>query len=169
MPRWSPDGRQIAFLADRGGGTAVYLIPPLGGAQRKVADLGVPWLESPGPILIAFGANPWSPDGRHLVLARSGEQGVQGLWRVDIENGEETRLTEGNDFSATALDDREHEPSEVRGDGSGQEGPGRITRVSTIQDKVSSPLSGSSSGTPLLHEGMAKPFISVLDRVKGVH
>ena len=101
MPRWSPDGRQIAFLADRGGGTAVYLIPPLGGAQRKVADLGVPWLESPAPILIAFGANPWSPDGRHLVLARSGEQGVQGLWRVDIENGEETRLTEGNDFSAS--------------------------------------------------------------------
>ncbi len=64
-PRWSPDGRWIAFLTDRDGEPALWLAPtdfgeagPLAGAPKGI--LSPPF---------------WSPDGRHIaVLARAPEQ-----------------------------------------------------------------------------------------------
>ena len=40
-PSWSPDGRKIAFLRRRAGGPAVevWRIAPLGGTERKLADI----------------------------------------------------------------------------------------------------------------------------------
>ena len=35
-PRWSPDGRQIAFISNRGGNTSLYLQTVLGGAQTQL-------------------------------------------------------------------------------------------------------------------------------------
>ena len=38
-PAWSPDGSSIAFLRDLPGGrSAVFLVPPIGGPERKVAE-----------------------------------------------------------------------------------------------------------------------------------
>jgi dipeptidyl aminopeptidase/acylaminoacyl peptidase len=37
-PAWSPDGRYIAFIRDPGPSGAVYLISPLGGPDRKIAE-----------------------------------------------------------------------------------------------------------------------------------
>ncbi len=55
--RWSPDGRQIAFLSDRRDGTAqLYLMPGEGGEARQITNL-------------ARGANDirWRPDGQALL------------------------------------------------------------------------------------------------------
>src|SRR5262249_8477060 len=38
-PAWSPDGRQIAFVRD---GTGIFLISPLGGGEKKVAETLAP-------------------------------------------------------------------------------------------------------------------------------
>ena len=38
-PRWSPDGRQIAFLSNRDGATQIYLADTAGGNIRKVTSL----------------------------------------------------------------------------------------------------------------------------------
>jgi dipeptidyl aminopeptidase/acylaminoacyl peptidase len=75
-PRFSPDGRTLAFLSDRRlvveedpkapkpedreDGTQVYLLPLDGGEARRVTDLprGVDWFE-------------WSPDGGRLVVGSS--------------------------------------------------------------------------------------------------
>src|SRR5439155_232933 len=35
-PRWSPDGRQIAFISNRGGNTSLYLQAVSGGAQTQL-------------------------------------------------------------------------------------------------------------------------------------
>ena len=35
-PRWSPDGKQIAFISNRGGNTSLYLQTVLGGAQTQL-------------------------------------------------------------------------------------------------------------------------------------
>jgi Tol biopolymer transport system component/DNA-binding SARP family transcriptional activator len=58
-PRWSPDGTEIAFLAEwkgPGGGTSQILVIPAGGGTPTVLPIGGR----------AAGGPEWSPDGRHL-------------------------------------------------------------------------------------------------------
>ena len=58
-PRWSPDGRQIAFLSNRGDKekpAQIYIIPFDGGEARPLTDIE-------GEITLV----DWSPDGRKLL------------------------------------------------------------------------------------------------------
>jgi len=62
-PRWSPDGRSLAFVSDRGEKSQVFVAPLAGGEARQVtkAKWGV---SSPA----------WSPDGTRIAYAaRTGE------------------------------------------------------------------------------------------------
>ncbi|HEY3368453.1 MAG TPA: S9 family peptidase [Symbiobacteriaceae bacterium] len=56
-PRWSPDGRTLAFVSDRGGDRQVWLIDRFGGEARPITAM-------------RNGAgNPvWSPDGRRIAF-----------------------------------------------------------------------------------------------------
>ncbi len=56
-PRWSPDGREIAFLSDRGGAKQVWIIAPDGGEARQVTSGAL----SPSELA-------WAPDGRSLAF-----------------------------------------------------------------------------------------------------
>ncbi|MEW6455331.1 MAG: hypothetical protein AB1410_01275 [Acidobacteriota bacterium] len=38
-PRWSPDGKRIAFLSDREKKTQIYIISPFGGESEKLTDV----------------------------------------------------------------------------------------------------------------------------------
>ena len=67
QPRWSPDGSKIAFLADRGDGQDVFWVPPTGGAAPRIASTGFRYLDR-FTALRALGSQPWSRDGRSLVL-----------------------------------------------------------------------------------------------------
>jgi dipeptidyl aminopeptidase/acylaminoacyl peptidase len=67
-PRFSPDGRRIAFVRgdEQGDGDAqVWVMRAGGGEAWQVTSLrhGATWGGD--------GANPWSPDGRHLVVHSS--------------------------------------------------------------------------------------------------
>ena len=95
-PRWSPDNRWIAFASGRDGPAAIYLVPPLGGSVRKLVDLESPALNLDGLI----GANPWSPDGRFLVYSRAGAADGPAVFKIDVENGSETQLTDPDNNEA---------------------------------------------------------------------
>ena len=62
FPSWSPDGRQIAFARMAQEGSGIYLIPALGGPERKLADSAFTYfLQTP---------LSWSPDGKLLAYQR---------------------------------------------------------------------------------------------------
>jgi len=114
MPRWSPDGRWLAFLSDRSGSMQIYLLPLSGGEARQVS-----WFKQSVTDFC------WRPDGRALLVvsawkteddqpAEQNEAVVQvwtrldeswdgtgykysrhqQLWLVDLENDQPaTRLT----------------------------------------------------------------------------
>lgn len=76
LPRWSPDGRWIAYTV-RGAETraSIWLVPADGGAPRRVTDDGEnDW------------GGAWSPDGRFLYFS-SDRGGSMNLWRVAIDEG----------------------------------------------------------------------------------
>jgi Tol biopolymer transport system component len=93
LPRWSPDGQNLAFLSDRGLGTNIYLIPPLGGAERKLAETHIPYLEGFDDAWSALGALPWSPDGKELLFSRLQPTGEIAIWKIDLVTAQETQLT----------------------------------------------------------------------------
>jgi Tol biopolymer transport system component len=57
-PRWSPDGKTIAFTSSRGGSTQVWLLPLDGGEARQLTKLPI---DVSGAI--------WSPWGDKIALA----------------------------------------------------------------------------------------------------
>jgi dipeptidyl aminopeptidase/acylaminoacyl peptidase len=54
-PRWSPDGRWIAFESNRDGSYQIWLMPAAGGEARKLTQVST---EATGPV--------WSPSGDKL-------------------------------------------------------------------------------------------------------
>jgi eukaryotic-like serine/threonine-protein kinase len=82
-PAWSPDGRYLAFLRETDTGDSYYVIPALGGAERKIADAYV--------IRTTDGRTlDWSPDGRYLVVAdkMTPQDPRLSILLLSVENGE---------------------------------------------------------------------------------
>jgi Tol biopolymer transport system component len=86
-PAWSPDGSQIAFYRKK----SVFLISPLGGAERRLADVEV--LDY-GPFNIRAASLAWSPDGKWLAaMDQASEQYAPGATLINVFAGEKRYLT----------------------------------------------------------------------------
>ncbi|HEX2883031.1 MAG TPA: S9 family peptidase [Candidatus Limnocylindria bacterium] len=103
-PRWSPDGRTIAFVSDRhpnadlGWRTDIYLVDV---RNREVRQL------SPGSGRQSWGSPAWSPDGAWIAAigTRDWKRGVlrqASVWRIRVRDGREEDLTGAADLEAAA-------------------------------------------------------------------
>jgi dipeptidyl aminopeptidase/acylaminoacyl peptidase len=117
-PQWSPDGRWIAFAADRGDKRQIHLIRAGGGEAWALTDEDED-----------VGSFAWSPDGSRIAFTRSEEESetdeqreeqygayaveddeyrLVHLWMVQVperpETAEARRLTEGDEFTVSGFD-----------------------------------------------------------------
>lgn len=59
-PRWSPDGKKLAFVSTRGGTPQIWMIAPSGGEAFQITNIST---GASGVI--------WSPTGKHLAFVSS--------------------------------------------------------------------------------------------------
>jgi eukaryotic-like serine/threonine-protein kinase len=85
-PAWSPDGRYIAFARFSEREKGIYIVPALGGTERKVF--------SPDWVSIDTCTIAWSPDGKYLAYVdRSSPQTRYGIWLISVESLERRQIT----------------------------------------------------------------------------
>ena len=84
-PRFSPDGRRIAFASTRSGDRMEIWLAAADGSGPKQLTRG------PGS---SQGLPCWSPDGRRVAFDSLGEGGHSDIWTIDVEGGAPRRLTQ---------------------------------------------------------------------------
>jgi Tol biopolymer transport system component/DNA-binding winged helix-turn-helix (wHTH) protein len=77
VPAWSPDGGTIAFVRWTEDNSEIFLLPALGGVERRVVSLGVGLLH-----LIRIS---WSPDGKWIAYPAYGSKGSQEIYLVSLD------------------------------------------------------------------------------------
>ncbi|MBO7745933.1 TolB family protein [Paenibacillus sp. MWE-103] len=78
---WSPDGRTLAYCAERDGEYDIYEIPVDGGIERQ--------------LTFAEGLNDgpeYSPDGKHIWF-NSVRSGLMQVWRMNADGSGQTQMT----------------------------------------------------------------------------
>jgi eukaryotic-like serine/threonine-protein kinase len=88
-PAWSPDGQTIAFMREFASGKfGIYVIPALGGVERKLMEVFVPetgWL--PGPYLA------WMPDSKWIIYThKDAPDHPTSLFMMQIDSRESRRV-----------------------------------------------------------------------------
>lgn len=84
LPRFSPDGKTIAFVGNYDGSRDIYTVPVSGGVPTRVTY-------GPGGKTIS----DWTPDGKSLLFATNafaGLQRTQQLWTVPVTGGMPSKL-----------------------------------------------------------------------------
>jgi Tol biopolymer transport system component len=92
-PVWSPDGRYIAFCRIQKGETGIYIIPAIGGAERRVREAH--WEKQDfDDVLWLAGRLSWSPDGKLLAFSdRASRDDESSIFLLSLDSLEIRRLT----------------------------------------------------------------------------
>lgn len=80
-PKFSPNGKYLAYVSDKSGGFEVYVCKPDGSGMKQ--------LTSEKGNVIEF---DWSSDSEKIVYDSQSE-GVSSVWVVDVEKGSKQNLT----------------------------------------------------------------------------
>jgi dipeptidyl aminopeptidase/acylaminoacyl peptidase len=83
-PRWSPDGKEVAFVSDRDGRNAIFIVDAGGGAPRRLTRGENERAEQTDPA--------WSPDGREIAHVQN-EEGAMRLMVTSVAEGRSRGFT----------------------------------------------------------------------------
>ncbi|MES2523421.1 MAG: amidohydrolase family protein [Gemmatimonadota bacterium] len=84
QPRFSPDGKRLAFVSDRSGGENVWTMSLDRKDTTQITKGNLNMYVSP----------EWTPDGRYVVASRSGGLGGTGkLWMYHVDGGNGIQLS----------------------------------------------------------------------------
>lgn len=83
---WSPDGKTLAYCAERNGEFDIYTIPIEGGTEKRLTN--APGLDD-GP--------DYSPDGEYVYF-NSFRTGQMKIWRMKTDGSEQTQITPDDDY-----------------------------------------------------------------------
>ncbi|MBN2415487.1 TolB family protein [bacterium] len=82
---WSPDGKRLAYCAERNGNYDIYTIPVTGGTETRLTT--AEGLDD-GP--------DYSPDGNYIYF-NSARSGTMQIWRMRPDGSGQTQITEDDD------------------------------------------------------------------------
>jgi Tol biopolymer transport system component len=82
QPKFSPDGRRIAFLSDRGGSENLWIMRSDGTDLHQLSS----------DLSSEFASPTWTPDGQYLVVSRISNTAE--LWMYDTRGGSGVQLTQ---------------------------------------------------------------------------
>ena len=87
-PAWAPDGKYIAFTRFEKEESAIYIVPALGGAERRLLSLGFKshWFGNYANVV-------WSPGGQSGISRSKLATGTPQHLPCFVETGEKRRLT----------------------------------------------------------------------------
>jgi len=86
QPRWSPDGKWIAFLSDRDGAENVWICKADGTEPKKLSK----------DTSAEFASAAWTPDGEYVIASRSAwGLNVNELWMYHVRGGSGVQITRG--------------------------------------------------------------------------
>ncbi len=94
---WSPDGRCVTFISNRGSRFAAHVLDTETGAQRRISEHSYSDFEA-----------AWSPDGKHIAYSAQTRGQVMNIFVADAANPnpEETRVITDDDGPIDAVTPR---------------------------------------------------------------
>jgi Tol biopolymer transport system component/DNA-binding winged helix-turn-helix (wHTH) protein len=119
-PRYSPDGKRVAFVSRRGGTVQLWTADANGASARVITNMDADAVVYPN----------WSPDGERLVFYTSGDDGFQ-IYIIEVDGGPPQHVVPGGGPSWSS--DGEHLYVTEAG------APFTVTRV-RISDRHREPL-----------------------------
>jgi Tol biopolymer transport system component len=97
QPKFSPDGKWIAFISDREGSENIWIMHPDGSGVKQVS-------KDPNSEFIS---PSWSPDGNYIFVSKEGFGiGSSEIWMYHVEGGTGVQITKSKPTPTTKRADR---------------------------------------------------------------
>ena len=97
QPRFSPDGKWLAFLSDRDGAENLWIMKADGSDPKKLSK----------DEQADFASPAWTPDGQYVIVSRSGwALRTYELWMYHVKGGSGVQLTKAKPTPTTPQQQR---------------------------------------------------------------